>query len=111
MCTVEPRNSVLQNSGKPRISAKFSNAQIFIFDLLNLQNSGNPRNSGNFLDDQTFRYCGVLLYIEKFIQPQKKGFFKTHLNFMIYLYRTIDFIFPLKYKNFADINEQACSAI
>ena len=29
--TVEPRNSVLQNSRKPRISAKFSNDQIFHF--------------------------------------------------------------------------------
>ena len=26
---LEPRNSVLQNSGKPRISAQFSNDQIF----------------------------------------------------------------------------------
>ena len=60
--TVEPRNSVLQNSRKPRFSAKFLNDQIFTFELLNLQNSGKPRNSGRILDDQTFRYCGVLLY-------------------------------------------------
>ena len=45
---VEPRNSVLQNSGKPRISAKFLNDQIFTFKLLNLQNSGNPAIAEEF---------------------------------------------------------------
>ena len=28
----------------------------------NLQDSGKPSNSGRNLGDQTFRYCGVLLY-------------------------------------------------
>ena len=61
--TVEPSNSVLQNSGKPRISGKFSNDKIFPFLLLNLQNSGKLRNSGRISADRTFRYCGVLLYV------------------------------------------------
>ena len=29
---------------------------------MNLQNSGKPCNSGRIASDQTFRYCGVLLY-------------------------------------------------
>ena len=60
--TVEPLNSELQNSVKPRISEKFSNDQIITFELLNLQKSDKHRNSGIILGDQTFRYCGVLLY-------------------------------------------------
>ena len=44
---VEPCNSVLQNSGKPRIKAKFLNEQIFTFEILNLQNSGKPHNRRN----------------------------------------------------------------
>ena len=44
-CTVKPRNSELQNNGKPCISGQFSNDQISTFELLNLKISRKPRNS------------------------------------------------------------------
>ena len=56
---VEPHNSEQQNSGKPRIKGQFLNDQ-----LLNLQDSGKRHNIAIIMGDQTFRYCGVLLYCE-----------------------------------------------
>ena len=57
------------------ILKEYFHSMIFLGKKGDLQDSGKPRNSGKNPDDQTFRYCGVLLYINQKIGTHVTDFF------------------------------------
>ena len=74
---------------------EYFHSMIFLGGEGNLQDSGKPLNSGKNPCDQTFRYCGVLLYVytEQFFDSLEFVYNKILLKKVFW--KLIDNIFTL----------------